>query len=153
MFKCELCGKEFETLKGLAFHIGQKYKNKITIEEYYFKFIGEKGKCIECGKDTRFLSLKEGYRRFCSCKCSNNSIEVKEKQKISCFKNSGYEHPLKNPVTKQKQQETNFRKTGYLHALQNPKSIEKQKETTLRNNNGIHHCKLTYQKLKKDIHY
>ncbi len=81
MFKCELCGREFETMIGIGSHISKTHKNEISQEEYYLKFIGEKGKCIECGKDTRYNGLRNGYSIFCSQKCLGKSIEVKNKKK------------------------------------------------------------------------
>ncbi len=122
--KCEICGLEYKNLLSLSVHISRSHEMKS--EEYYLKFIGEKGKCIECGKDTNFVSLGEGYRKFCSKKCSNNSIEVKNKRKQTCLEKSGYEYPSQNSEIKKRQQ-----------------------ESTLRNNNGIHPNILTYKKLKE----
>ncbi len=108
--KCEICGKEFEKFRGLACHIGWKHKNEITREEYYLKFIGEKGKCVDCEKDTTFIGLIDGYNKFCSKKCSNNSLEVKNKKKESCFENSGYENPMQNPENQEKSRKTYMKK-------------------------------------------
>jgi hypothetical protein len=127
--KCELCGKKFETLRGLSAHIGQIHNNEIMIVEYYIKFIGEKGKCHECGKNTSFRSLKDGYLKFCSLKCSNNSIEVQNKKKETCMKNSGYTHPMKDPETREKHMNTCFENSGYLNPAQNPITRKKQKQT------------------------
>jgi hypothetical protein len=166
--ECKICGKKFETLKGLLSHIGQIHNNEITIEEYYLKFIGEKGKCKECGKDTRFNNLKKGYSKFCSLKCSNNSIEVqnkrketcfensgyeyssqdpkiKEKKKQTCLENSGYENPSQDPKIKEKRKKTCLEKTGYEYPMQDPYIKKRSKESILRNNGGIHPKKLTYQ--------
>jgi endogenous inhibitor of DNA gyrase (YacG/DUF329 family) len=124
MFKCEICGREFETNKKLAFHIPGQHK--IKTEEYYLKFIGEKGKCKECGKDTRFVGLQSRYLTFCSIKCRSANLEIKQKYKNTCMKNSGYENPM-----------------------QNPEILNKAYESKLKNNNGIDPRKLTYKKLKE----
>jgi len=124
--KCEICEKEFEKLRGLALHINKIHKSEITVEEYYIKYIGDKGKCKECGKDTTLMNLKKGYQRFCGHKCSSKNIEVQNKKKETNLKNSGYEYPGQNPET-----------------------IEKIQESTLKNNNGIDPRKLTFQKLKE----
>jgi len=133
MFKCEICGKESKGLSGLAFHIGHSHKNEITIEEYYLKYIGEKGKCIECGKDTTFRRMSYGYSKFCSRKCSANSIEIKKKKKETCLKNSGYEYSSQDPKIKEKKKQTYFEKTGYIHPMQDPKVKEKRRKTCLEN--------------------
>jgi hypothetical protein len=133
MFKCKICGKESKGLLGLAIHINKFHKNEMTGEEYYLKYIGEKGKCIECGKDVRFYGLKDGYNKFCSHKCSNNSIEVKKKKKETCLENSGYEYPAQNPVTREKRKKTCFENSGYEYPMQDPKNKEKQKQTCLEN--------------------
>jgi len=131
MFKCKICGKESKKLCGLAFHIGYSHKNEITLEEYYLKFIGEKGKCAECGKDTTFKRLSYGYSKFCSRKCSANSIEVKKKKKETCLKNSGYEYSSQDPKIKEKKKQTCLEKTGYEYPMQDPKNKEKKKQTCL----------------------
>jgi len=131
IFKCEICEREFKNLSGLTKHIGRLHKSEVTVEEYYIKYIGEKGKCVECGKDTGFRSLKGGYNRFCGLKCSNNSIEVQNKKKETCLKNSGYTHPMKDPKNMEKQKQTNFEKTGYEYLMQNPENREKSKQTCL----------------------
>ncbi len=80
MVKCEICGKEFETIGRLSSHIGRVHKNEITREEYYLKYIGEKGKCKECGKDTTFKSLNHGINKhdiahiYCSEECKHSCI-------------------------------------------------------------------------------
>jgi hypothetical protein len=130
--KCEICEREFETLLGISNHIARTHKDEIMLEEYYLKFIGEKGKCGVCGKDTTFRNLGYGYNKFCSLKCSNNSIDVKNKKKKTCFENSGFEYPSQNPITKEKQKQTCFENSGYAHALQNPKSKEKKNQTCLK---------------------
>ncbi len=147
--KCEICGKEFETIGRLSSHIGRVHKNEITREEYYLKYIGEKGKCPECGKDATFKSLKHGYNKYCYAVCSNNSIEVINKKKETYHKRTGYNYPMQNPESIKKRKQTCFEKTGYDNPMKNPKIIEKSNKIKLQNNNGIHPLKLTYKKLKE----
>lgn len=45
-------------------------------QEYYDKFLRKnknEGKCLECGKETDFITLIKGYRIFCSRQCLNQS--------------------------------------------------------------------------------
>jgi len=144
--ECKICGKKFETLKGLTSHI-KIHKNEITLEEYYLKFIGEKGKCPECGKDTNFMSLIVGYHKFCSPKCSTSSIEIQNKMKETYFEKTGYECSMQDPKSKEKHKQTCLENSGYKYPAQNPKTMKKVQESILRNNNGIHPKKLTYKQV------
>ncbi len=85
-FKCGICEREFEKLNGLSNHISQSHKNEITLEEYYLKYIGEKGKCKECGKDSRFMGLTLGYQIFCSISCSSKNVDTQNKSKETYMK-------------------------------------------------------------------
>lgn len=73
---CELCGKE---VKNIGSHL--KYKHEFNGKMYYDRFYktSEMGKCINCGKETRFFSINIGYAKYCSCKCKANSEENKIK--------------------------------------------------------------------------
>lgn len=61
---CEICRKEFADSR-IGSHITRTHK--MTIEQYYLTYIGTKGKCLTCGKDTRFKNIR-GYARCCSNK-------------------------------------------------------------------------------------
>jgi hypothetical protein len=100
MIKCEICEREFMAFVGLSNHITQRHKNEITIEDYYLKFIGEKGKCKTCGKDTKFNTLGRGYSMFCSSICSVNDFEVLEKRKQTRLKNNN--NKIQPELTKEK---------------------------------------------------
>lgn len=53
-----------------------------------FKDIEEIPKCKHCKEnDVEFYSLQKGYREYCSWNCQTASKEVREKQRISTFKN------------------------------------------------------------------
>lgn len=43
---CKICGKEFLDSR-LGVHITRTHK--MSIENYYIRYIGEKGKCLTCG--------------------------------------------------------------------------------------------------------
>ena len=68
---CKICGKE---CKSLGSHIN---KHNISCKEYYDMFLRKpnEGKCIICGKDTTFKTLKVGYiGRYCSSDCWYGSM-------------------------------------------------------------------------------
>ena len=67
---CKICDREFRTLLGLATHIAETHK--ISTKHYYDIYLRKdrEGKCLVCGNETRFGSLRIGYRKFCSRRCS-----------------------------------------------------------------------------------
>ena len=72
--KCLICNREFENLRTLGIHISTTHR--MSKQEYYNKFLKRdknEGKCLECGKETCFITLVKGYRMFCSVKCLNSS--------------------------------------------------------------------------------
>ena len=72
--KCEICDRKFESPRTLGIHISTTHR--ISKQEYYNKFLRKdenEGKCLECGKETGFITLVKGYRMFCSVKCLNKS--------------------------------------------------------------------------------
>ena len=72
--KCLICNREFENPRTLGIHVSTTHK--MSKQEYYDKFLKRdknEGKCLECGKETDFITLVKGYRMFCSVKCLNSS--------------------------------------------------------------------------------
>lgn len=66
---CVICGLEFENIRSLSVHI--KPIHKISTEEYYLKYINlQKSECLHCKSKTKFLSLTNGYSKYCCIKCS-----------------------------------------------------------------------------------
>jgi group I intron endonuclease len=68
---CKICGREFKNYKSFSNHLRA---HKITAKGYYDKFFKKEGEgiCLACGKETSFISLKEGYRKFCSYSCAKS---------------------------------------------------------------------------------
>jgi len=128
--KCKICKKEFIRLSG---HIIQTHK--ISSEEYYDKFLKKEneGICPECGKETKFIDLGNGYQKFCSRKCMTNSKEIQEKKKQTCLKNFGVKNPNQSEEIKEKIKQTNSDKYGAEHPFQNKKIKEKYRQTCLKN--------------------
>lgn len=132
MIKCQICGREFNGLKGLGSHISQTHK--ISSKEYYdlyLKKVGE-GICPECGNKTNFDRLSKGYRKFCSLKCSSNSKIVKKKKEQTYLKNYGVNHNFKLKEVKEKRKETWIENYGVNHPSKNKIIIDKTKQTFLK---------------------
>ena len=84
---CQICGKEFESLRSLAQHLGLGH---INIRDYYNKYLkkdSREGVCVVCGKETRFVSLKDGYNQYCSRRCSNHDKDLIEQRKANYKRN------------------------------------------------------------------
>jgi hypothetical protein len=85
---CQECNKKFETYQSFRNHLRFSHNN-ISQYEYYIKWIKteDDGKCKICGNDTKFISLRYGYKKCCSKECSNKyknkriKTGVKEKYK------------------------------------------------------------------------
>lgn len=88
-FKCEICGKKFNTIRSLAGHLTRFEFNgdKSKLEEYYNKYFKKdenEGICKACGNKTKFQSLTFGYLTYCSNSCmSNDPITHLKKQETS----------------------------------------------------------------------
>lgn len=82
-----------------------------------------------CGNKTKFISFKEGYLKYCSTKCSRNSIEVKEKYKNTCLDKYGVDNVSKIDEIKSKKKDTYLDKYGVSTILQHhtTKNIIKNK--------------------------
>ena len=64
---CAVCGKEFSNGIKRANHTLNYHC--LDAKEYYdlcFKDSNQEGKCLYCGKETRFAGLPSGYRKYCS---------------------------------------------------------------------------------------
>lgn len=114
--ECRICQKELKNINGLSKHI--KIHN-ITGKDYYdlyFKNPGEEY-CNECNNHTKFISLGEGYRKYCGFPCpTNNEMGIVWKQSIiknmvliiylnskilkikkaTCIKNYNTDNPMKS---------------------------------------------------------
>lgn len=63
---------------------------------------GANWKCVSCEKQCKLISYNQGFRKFCSAKCSNNSQEVVSKKKETSLKKYGTEFPNQSKVVKEK---------------------------------------------------
>lgn len=75
---CQICGKEFKSSSGFAYHIKQGHK--MSHKYYYDKYLktDSECKCEKCGSETDFISIIKGYEKLCN-NCKNTS-----NQKMIC---------------------------------------------------------------------
>ena len=92
MEKCKICGKIVNNLNGLSRHLNKKHID-VSHEDYFNTYIGiNESKCKMCGRKTSFLNIAQGYRRFCSGKCAQNSPETRDKCKQTSLQRYGAEN-------------------------------------------------------------
>lgn len=122
--KCKICGKEIGN-KGLTSHF--KNTHSISSKEYYDKYLKQEGegKCLECGKETKFIKFTKGYHTFCSTKCSNNNKGVSKLKKESYIRKYGVDNPAKAEPVKDKIKQTNLERYGVENVFQSPTVREK----------------------------
>ena len=109
--KCLICGKETNGYVGLCSHI---HLHNISSKEYYDKYLKQEneGKCLECGKTTKFIKISKGYRRFCCCRCSTLNEKTQEKRINTNLERYGAEQVFQSEEIKNKIKETNIKRLG-----------------------------------------
>jgi hypothetical protein len=111
--KCKICSREFKNSLGLSAHLKS---HNITPKDYYDKFFGKKT-CLNCGKETTFISLGQGYRKFCSLSCSstwehNHFSEKEKKERINKIKKNNKKNEMEKMEILDKRKKTNIEKYG-----------------------------------------
>jgi virulence-associated protein VapD len=97
----------------------------------YLNNITEKVKCLNCSNVTKYVGFTQGYREFCSSKCSNNSQKTIDKKKQTTFKNYGVESPSQNKGIREKTKQTNIERYGVESPSQFKEFKEKVKQTNI----------------------
>ena len=172
MNKCLICDSEFDKAILLTNHI--KKEHHITYNEYYDAHLKKdyEGKCITCGKETKFERGK--YRDYCCKSCMRKSSiiqaktaetsiarhggvglgsnKIKEKAQKTCLEKYGVSNPFqteqakKNSHTKEahkKYKETMLERYG----VESPLQIQENREKFIQNG----HTKEIEEKRKQSI--
>lgn len=105
----------------------------LTTEQLYciYNEINNPPRCQCCDNFTKFKSFSIGYTRFCSAKCSSNSISTKEKRKNTNLIKYGVESSFQSQDIKDKIKNSNLIKYGVEHHTQLPDIIQKRKDTCI----------------------
>jgi len=146
--KCKICGKEFNK-NGLGFGSHLSNKHSISTECYYLKYIGSKGRCEECEKPTKFLSLLNGYQKYCSRLCSCKNQKRLDKCKTTWKNNFGVDNPSKSKRIKLKKEKTCLKHYGVKSSFQSEQVKNNIQKTMLERYNVPHpmHSKRIKEKL------
>lgn len=141
--KCIMCSKIFNGFRGLGMHLQRSHD--LSSKKYYDIFLKNinEGICIECGSDTSFLDLNQGYRLYCSTKCMANSEKIENKKKKTCLIKYGVDSQNKCPEINEKRKNTFLKRFGSTCYFNSGKHIEYML------NGGSSHCRSFIQCLSK----
>ena len=88
--------------------------------------------CPVCGKELKFITFIDGYKKFCSTVCNNQSYETKERKRQSCLRKYGVENPAQLQSTIDKMKKTCLEKYGVENPSQAQTIKDKKIETSLK---------------------
>ena len=136
------CYKHIKSLKNfieknypeLYKYLLDKYQDSEKFSEKIYRYLhnlDEIPKCI-CGNPVKFINFKEGYHQFCSCKCSNNSLNSIEKRKNTCKQRYGVDNPAKSKLIQEKSKQTCKQRYGVDNAMKNKEIQEKSHNTCMK---------------------
>ena len=104
------------------------FKEKVYL---FINNIKKNPKCHTCGEKLKFKrSLKEGYGKYCTIKCTNKSSEHKDKIK-NTFKLKYGGHPMKDETIKEKVKNTNIKRYGVENIFKKTEYIKNKTKEKL----------------------
>lgn len=106
---------------------------------WFYHDLKDYPKCPVCGKATKFVNLKTGYREFCSTKCMNSSKSVQDRKKQTSLKNWGTENPMQSKQVYEKLKNSIHEKYGVDNVFQSSDFKEKRIKTNLEKYGAEHH--------------
>lgn len=121
MIKCELCNREFESLRSLGLHLSHSHKG-FSHKEYYDKYLknDSDGVCPVCGKPTRWKGGLHGYARTCSVSCGQKHPETRQKLDNTNLERYGATNPYGSIEIREKIKKHNLEKLGVENPFQQP---------------------------------
>ena len=96
-----------------------------------YKGITSKAHCQVCGRELTAKRVSNGHK-FCSRKCSNNSIETRQKKLATTRERYGVDYAIQSDVGKEKRRQTNLERYGDACPLKNSDVKKKAIETSLK---------------------
>lgn len=104
LFKCPYCDERLNRT-DLVYHIDEEHEDMIpqdyTASRVVFNYINKKecGKCIMCGKETKWNDKVWRYDRLCSNKCHDEYVKLVKSRMVNKY---GKEHILDDPEHQKK---------------------------------------------------
>lgn len=133
---CKICKEYCKDWVSLYHHI--RNIHSLSTKEYYDKHLKKKeeGICKYCGKKTKFKTLSEGYREFCSPRCA--SIGTTDRKIKTCRKNRGTDFPTQSSEVREKIVKVCNKKYNKDNVSQVPE-VQHKKERTFKKHYGKSH--------------
>ena len=139
-------------------HITKNYHCEKWTEKLYWFYhnINDYPRCRVCGKPTKFINLKTGYREFCSTKCMNSCDSIQERKAQTSIKRYGVRNAMQNDEVKKKLQSTlverygvdNISKSNIFHESRKRTCLEKYGVEHPMQSSPIREKMITTQRLK-----
>lgn len=116
---CELCNKEFESLRSLGLHLSHSHKG-YSHKEYYDKYLKKEGDgiCPVCGKETKWKGGLHGYARTCSISCGQKHPETRKKLDETNLERYGATNPYGSKEIREKIKQKNLKNLGVENPFQ-----------------------------------
>lgn len=135
--KCLICEEDFIDARRLSNHL--KKIHNMNSKDYYDKYLSNNelaGKCVVCGKPTKFYNITIGYYERCSRACANksiNHIEAVKNTKLIKYNNAGYNNPDKisevlSSRTKEEKEQTKIKVRQTKKIRYNDETYNNQKK-------------------------
>lgn len=119
----------FELYNLIMSNIGNSIPEKIYL---LMNDLTEYPICPICKKTKlMFTTYSNGYKAYCSSKCSNNSKDKQNKSKKTCLSRYGVDSPSKNEIIKEKIKNTCLQKYGGNSPISSEDVKDKIKNTCL----------------------
>lgn len=141
---CKICNKSFVNpqhgMYGLTSHIKNNH-SKISLEEYFLKYIGNSCKCLSCGKDVSFRGLFKGYAKFCSISCSNeHSFKTDKNRRKNLIKWGKFNGKNQKERLSERNKTIESRKISSETSTRNWENLELRKRMSSNKEKGIENC-------------
>lgn len=150
---CKICNIEVSTYRLLVCHI--KSVHKVTSKEYYDKYLKKENSDIchnpNCNNKTHYIGIFEGYRQFCSVKCSMSDSNNIQQRENTCLKKYGVKNPSQSELIKNKKVETSIKHCGYGSNFSDPVNRKIQENTRRLKHNGNYHSNEACKKFGKNF--
>lgn len=119
MIKCELCNREFKSLRSLGLHLTHSHKD-ISHKEYFDTYMKKDsdGICPVCGNPTKFKGGLHGYARTCSVSCGQKHPDTRQKMINTNLDKFGVTNPFGSKQIRDKIKQTNKERIGVENPFQ-----------------------------------
>lgn len=129
---CKICQKNTIYSSKVFFQLHVSVSHGITSQQYYDSFDkkDDEGVCKVCGGPTKFIKYSQGYREFCSSKCTQSSKQIRAKIEQTNMERYGDKCSAKNELVIKKRIRTTEEKYGSEHYFSSEEFKKNRKPLT-----------------------